>query len=137
MSLLCISLLRLPKSSEPARNVVFGHLFVGLCKHFFRVAELHKLAEPKESGGIRYTGGLLHIVGDDHNGIAFFDLYYEFFDPLSCDWVKRRAGLIHQHYFRLNREGSCNTKPLLLSAGEAIGGFFEPVFYFIPYRCGA
>ena len=59
-------------------------------------------------------GRLLHIVRDDDDGIFFFQTMNKVFDFGSGFRIQRRGRLIHQQHFRIGRERSSNTEPLLL-----------------------
>src|SRR5262249_15925609 len=58
----------------------------------------------------------------------------QFFNFCSANWIQRRARLIEQQNFRLNRKASHDTKALLLSAGKLVSRLVEVIFYFVPER---
>ena len=52
----------------------------------------------------------------------------------SSDRIERRARLIQQQDFRVNRQRARNAEPLLLPAGERVGRLVKLIFYLVPKR---
>src|SRR3546814_3379612 len=48
------------------------------------------------------------------------------------DRIERRAGLVHQDHFGIDRDGAGDAKPLLLAAGKGGAAVLETVLHFIP-----
>src|SRR5439155_19884789 len=91
----------------------------------------------KESGVIRTAASLLHVVGDNHNGVLLFELTDQFLNFRRRDRIERRTWLVHQHNLGLDRQGTRDAKTLLLAAGKAVTGDVEAIFHFLPERGGA
>ena len=62
--------LGLPGSAEPARDVGLGLRIGGLGEDVAGVAEFDQAAQVEERGPVRAARRLLHVVGDDHDGVA-------------------------------------------------------------------
>ena len=82
------------------------------------VRRTQSISVMEETGGKSETpGGLLHVVGHDHDGVVLFG------SKAPHRWVaigsRRGAGLVHQQDLRLVTEGPSNTEPLLLAPGES------------------
>lgn len=58
-------------SSKSSGYVVLGHLVIRLGEHLLCRVELDHFTNPKESGVIRDTRRLLHIVSHNHNRVFF------------------------------------------------------------------
>ena len=82
------------------------------------LAVFDQLAEVEEGGALRDARGLLHRVGDDDDGVAAAQLVDQFLDPRGGDRVERRAGLVHQDHFGIDRDGAGDAQALLLAAGQ-------------------
>src|SRR5215469_7196734 len=125
-------------SAEFAANVLLG-----MRKHFLRVAIFHEIAGAPASGGVdvEETGfighalRLLQVVGDDGDGVAFFELQHQFFDPAGGDRVKRRTGLIHEEDLRVGSNSSRDAKSLLLAARQSQGVVVEFIPDLVPKGC--
>ena len=50
----------------------------------------------EERRGVADPGGLLHVVGDDHDRVVLLELEHELLDRGRGDGIERRAGLVHQ-----------------------------------------
>ena len=81
-------------------------------------AELDQLAEIHEGGEVGDARGLLHVVGDDGDGVVVLELVDQLLDLGGGDRVERRARLVEQDHLRPHRHRARDTKPLLLAAGE-------------------
>src|SRR5512138_2984286 len=57
------------QSAHAAGDVGFGEVLLGAGEDAVGGAELDQLAEPEEAGKVGDAGGLLHVVGDDHDGV--------------------------------------------------------------------
>ena len=54
---------------EASRYIVLRLYLIGISENLFGIAELHHLTHIKESRTIAYAGSLLHIMGNDYNGV--------------------------------------------------------------------
>ena len=92
--------------AEPTSNILFRLLFRGLGKDFLGLPEFNNVTLEKEGGEVGDPGGLLHVVGHDDDGIAFFEAVNQFFDLGGGDGVDGGCGFVHEQDFRLHRQGS-------------------------------
>ena len=76
----------------------------------------------KKRGVVGDPGGLLHVVGDDHDRVLGLELVDQVLDRRGRDRVEGRARLVHQQHLRLDRDRAGDAEPLLLAAGEAHAG---------------
>jgi hypothetical protein len=58
-------------------------------------------------------------MGHNNNCQPLLELYQQFFDVGSSDWVKSRTGFVKQQYIGLNRQSERYRKPLVLAARES------------------
>ena len=115
-----------------SRDIVPGPSVLRFGKKMPGTAPLNHLARQKKGGIIRHPCRLLHIVGDDNDGISFFQLQKQFFYFKRRDRIQRRRGLIHQQHFRFHRQRAGDAQPLLLPAGKPQRRSFQPVFRLLP-----
>ena len=88
--------------------------------------------EAEEGGAVGDPGGLLHVVGDDHDREAAFEAVHQVLDRAGGDRVERRGGLVEQQHVGLDRDRAGDAEALLLATGEAEGAVLEPVFDLVP-----
>ena len=88
-------------------------------EHLLRDAVLHQLTQQEEGRVVGDTHRLLHIVGDDDDGIALLQFHGQFLDAGGGDGVQCAGGFVHQQHRRLHRQRPCDTQALLLAAGKA------------------
>ena len=88
--------------------------------------------EGEEGGDVGDAGGLLHVVGDDDDGVVPLQLGDQVLDDHRRYRVQRRAGLVHEQDLRLDGEAAGDAQPLLLAAGQAGAGLAEPVLDLVP-----
>src|SRR5260370_38359163 len=89
--------------------------------------ELDTFTVEEEAGVFCDAGGLLHVVGDDGDGVLGLELEDELFDLRGGDGVERGSGLVHEKNLRVDGEGAGDAHALLLAAGERSSGFFLQV----------
>ncbi len=75
---------------------------------------------------------LLHVVGHDNDRAGGLQPKQKLLDLCGRHRIKRRAWLVEQKNFRVNRQGAGDTEPLLLAAGKSVRGFVKLIFHFIP-----
>ncbi len=80
------------------------------------------------------TARLLHVVGNDDDGVILFEFASELFNFEGGNGVKGGGGLIHQNDVWLNCQGASDAQTLLLTARETHGALFEAIFELIPDR---
>ena len=78
--------------SKPACDVVFRPLVRWGGEYLFRLVELDQFAHEKECGELRHARRLLHVVGHDHDSVAFFQLEDQLFDLAGGNGIEGRAG---------------------------------------------
>ena len=59
-------------SPEPAGDILFRLFFRRVGKDLLGFAKLDDMSLKEEGGEIGDPGGLLHVVGDNDDGVAFF-----------------------------------------------------------------
>lgn len=121
-------------SSETSGYIVLCRFLLRVRKDLLRVAKLHHLPHIEKRRLITDTCSLLHIVRHNHNGIPFFQLVYQLFHLCRRNRVERRSRFVHQQHRRRYSHCACDTKTLLLSAGQGKSRFFQFVLHFIPKR---
>ncbi len=101
-------------------------------EHLVRGAHLHQLAQQEEGRLIADTRGLLHVVGDDDDGVILFQLRGQLLDLGRRDGVQGAGRLIHQQDLGLNGQGARNAEALLLAARHAQGALVQAVLDLVP-----
>src|SRR5579863_2427570 len=123
--------------AEPAGNVIFRLFVRRLGENLLRLVELDQFSQQEESRELRHPRRLLHVVGDNYDGIPLFELEDQLFNFSRRNRIERRTGLVHQQNLRLNCQRAGNAQPLLLAAGKAGSGFLVGlVLHFAPQRGG-
>src|SRR6266545_4356374 len=79
--------------AEPAGDVVLGLLLVGIGEQLASRTELHQFAQEHEARVVGHPGGLLHVVGDNDNGVARLQLEHQLLDARRGNRVEGRARL--------------------------------------------
>jgi hypothetical protein len=85
-----------------------------------------------EGGPVGHPRRLLHVVGDDRDGVAVLELVDELLDLRGGDGVQRRSGLVHQEHLGLHRQRPGDAQALLLTAREGQRAVVEPVLDLVP-----
>src|SRR5215470_206599 len=122
------------RSAEPAGDIVLRALVTRRRKHFTGRVELHQLTQIHERREVRDAGGLLHVVGDDHDRIVRFELVDQLLDLGGRDRIERRAGLVEQDHLGLDCDGARDAQPLLLTARQALPVDRKLILHLIPQR---
>src|SRR5438045_2688797 len=92
-------------SAESPGDVILGHLFTRGHENRLRLAVLHELPEHEERRAVGDAGGLLHVVGDDHDRVIVLQLVDQLLHLGSGDRIERRGRLVHEHDPRI--DGQC------------------------------
>src|SRR5580658_8152227 len=124
-------------SAEPAGNVVLGAPIAGRGEDPAGFVEFDQFAEIHERGLVRDARGLLHVVGDDGDGVVFGQFLDQFLDLGGRDRIQRRARLVEQDHLGPYRDGAGDAQALLLAAGQALAIGVELVLDFVPQRGAA
>src|ERR1041384_530966 len=97
----CLSIRRSPRAglAEAARNVVLRALLRRIGEYLCRFVELDKLAQIHERCEVRGTRRLLHVVGDDGDGVVAFQDVDQLLDLGGRNWVERGARFIEEDDF--------------------------------------
>jgi hypothetical protein len=61
---------------------------------------------------------LLHVVGDDDDGVVLLQLFHQLLDAQRGHRIERRAGFVHQDDVGLDSDRAGDAQALLLPAGE-------------------
>src|SRR5256885_3299015 len=124
-------------SAEPAGDVVLGTSIARRGEDFAGLVEFDQLAKIHEGGLVRDARGLLHVMGDDGDGVVLRQLLDQFLDLRGRDRIERRAWLVEQNHLGPHRHGAGNAKPLLLAAGQAEAAGAQLVLDLVPQRAAA
>ena len=117
-----------------------GQWLLGFLENLLGGSHLHQIAgaaalgdiHSEEGGRVGHPHGLLHVVGDQRDGVFLLEFDHQFLDPPGRDRVQRRAGLVHQQHVRFGGDGASDAQPLLLAAGQGQTAVFQLVFHLIP-----
>src|SRR3954471_13912257 len=123
-----------PPSAEAAGDVILGAPVVRRGEHPAGGVELDQLTEIHKGGEIRDPRGLLHVVGDDHEGVFRLQLVHQLFDLGGRDRIERRARLVEQDHLGAHRDGARDAQALLLAAGQAQAVGAELALDLVPKR---
>src|SRR5579862_10036520 len=95
---------------------------------------LDKLSIEHERREIAGPRGLLHIVRDDGQRTAILELKHQLLDFGGGYRIERRARLVEEQNFRIDRQSTRDTEPLLLAARKRECRFVKVVFHLVPQR---
>lgn len=123
--------------AESAADVVFREWVGGVAEEFEGIGEFDEFAEVEEGGVVGDAGGLLHVVGNDDEGVLFLEGPDEVLDFGGGDGVEGAAWFVHEEDAGFDGEASGDAQALLLAAGKTEGGVVQAVFDFIPEGGGA
>src|SRR5688572_18875514 len=106
---------RIPRggSSEPPRNVILGLLLCRIREDRLRRAVLDQVAQVHEGGEVGHARGLLHVVGDDGDGVVDLQLLDQLLDAAGGDRVQGRCRLVEQQHVGLQRHRAGDAQALL------------------------
>src|ERR1700737_2415223 len=100
-------------SAEPAGDVVLGTSIARRGEYLVSFAEFDQFAEIHERGLVRNARGLLHVMGDDGDGVVLRQFLDQFLDLGGRDRIERRAGLVEQNHLGPPPNGTGAAKPRL------------------------
>ena len=86
----------------------------------------------EEGGVVGDTGGLLHVVGHDHDGVVALELVDQILDSQGRNRVQGGAGLIHEQHLRVDGHGAGDAQTLLLATGQADARVVKTVLDLFP-----
>src|ERR1700722_10715557 len=127
---LCIHSLRV--SAEATGDVVFGQLLARRREDLVGVPELDDLARKHEQRLLGNPRGLLHIMRDNDDGVAAFQLEKQLLDLGRGDGVQGRAGLVQEQHIGLDGQRPGDAQALLLAAGQGSSGPVDDVLDLVP-----
>ena len=94
-------------------------------EHGIGLWKLDQLAQPEQTCVIGHARGLLHVVGDDDDGVILFEFGDQLLHAQGGDRVERGCGLVHQDHFGLRGNDADDTWWLLLAQRELQRASFE------------
>src|SRR5260370_5807175 len=124
-------------SAEPAGDVVLGASIARRGEYLVGLVELDQFTEIHEGGLVGDARGLLHVMGDDGDGVVLRQFLDQFLDPGAGDRREPRARLVEQDPLGPHRHGARDAEPLLLAAGQAEARGVELVLDLVPQRAAA
>src|SRR3981081_204957 len=124
-------------SAAPAGDVVLGTSIARRREDLAGLVEFDQLTEIHEGGLVRDPRGLLHVVGDAGDRVVLRQFLDQFLDLGGRNRVERRAWLVEQNDLGPNGDGAGDTKPLLLTAGQAEAAGVQLVLDLVPQRAAA
>src|ERR1700684_305390 len=124
-------------STEPAGDVILRASIARRREYLVGVVEFDQLAEIHEGGLVGDPRGLLHVVGDDRDGVILRQFLDQLLDLGGRDRIERRTGLVEQDHFGPHRDGAGDAKPLLLAAGQTEAAGVQLVLDLVPQRAAA
>src|SRR6202166_72601 len=90
-------------SAEPAGNVVLGASIARRGEDLVGFVEFDQLAEIHEGGLVGDARRLLHVMGDDSDGVVLRKLLDQLLDLGGRDRIERRARLVEQDHLGSHR----------------------------------
>src|SRR4051794_13467502 len=124
-------------STEPAGDVVLGASIARRGENLVGFVELDQLAEIHEGGLVGDARRLLHVMGDDGDGVILRQLLDQLLDLGSRDRVQRRTGLVKQDHFGSDGNRTRDAETLLLAAGQRQARGIQLVLDLVPQRAAA
>src|ERR1700716_74374 len=124
-------------SAEPAGDVVLGASIARRGEYLAGLVEFDQFTKIHEGGLVGDARGLLHVMGDDGDGVVLRQFLDQFLDLGGRDRIERRARLVEQDHLGPHRHGARDAEPLLLAAGQAEARGIELVLDLVPQRAAA
>src|SRR5712672_2496069 len=121
-------------SAEPAGDVVLGTSIARRGENLAGLVEFDQVPKIHEGGLVRDARRLLHVVGDDGDGVVLREFLDQFLDLGGRDRIERRAWLVKQNHLGAYRHRAGDAKPLLLAAGQAEAAGVQLVLDLVPQR---
>src|SRR6266567_9340657 len=121
-------------SAEPAGDVVLGTSIARRGENLAGLVEFDQLTEIHEGGLVRDARRLLHVMGDDGDGVVLRQFLDQFLDLGGRNRIERRAWLVEQDHLGPHGYGAGDAKPLLLAAGQAKAAGAQLVLDLVPQR---
>src|SRR5215475_763297 len=132
--IIVVILAGLAGSAKAAGDVILRASVARRREHLAGGIELNELAEIHEGREVGHAGGLLHVVGHDHDRVVDLELVDELLDLCGRDRVERRARLVEQDHLGLHRHRAGDAETLLLATRQAQTIGRELVLDFLPER---
>src|SRR3954463_6082393 len=124
-------------SAETAGDVVLGPSIARRGEDPVGVVELDQFAEIHEGGLVGDARRLLHVVGDDGDGVILRQFADQFLDLGGRDRVQRRTGFVEQDHLGPHGNRAGDAEPLLLAAGQRQSAGVQLVLDLVPQRAAA
>src|SRR6266404_613148 len=106
-------------SAEAAGDVVLGASIARRREDLVGLVEFDQLTKIHKGSAVRDAGRLLHVVGDDYDGVIGLQLVDQLLDLGGRNRIERRARFVEQNHFGAHRDRAGDAKPLLLAARKA------------------
>src|SRR5690606_4061768 len=119
-------------SAEAAGDVVLGLPLRGTGEQGGGGAVLDQLAQVHEGGVVGAARRLLHVVGDDQDGVVLLEFGDELLDAAGGDGVQGRGRFVEQDHLRPQRHRPGDAQALLLAAGQAERVLLQLVLHLVP-----
>ena len=74
------------------------------------------------------------VVGNDDDGVVDLEFADKLLDGEGGDGVEGGGRFVHQHDFRLDRDGARDAEALLLPAGQVERARVQAVLHLVPQR---
>src|SRR5207253_1552971 len=107
-----------PPLAKASTDVVLRAPVGRACKDVRGKPVLDHFTVEEERGPVGNTRSLLHVVGDDDDGISLFERGHQLFDPKGCVRIESGRGLVHKKHFWLYGEGAGDAEPEVLLMDE-------------------
>src|SRR5216684_7594574 len=124
-------------SAEPAGDVVLGASIARRGEYLVGLVEFDQFTEIHEGGLVGDARGLLHVMGDDGDGVVLRQFLDQFLDLGGRNRIERRARLVEQDHLGAHRDRAGDAEPLLLAAGQAQPRGVQLVLDLVPQRAAA
>src|SRR5258707_2632690 len=119
-------------SAEPAGDVILGTSIARRGENLAGLVEFDQLPKIHEGRLVRDARRLLHVMGDDGDGVVVRQFLDQFLDLGGRNRIDRFTWLVEQDYLQPHRHGAGHTKPLLLAAGQAEAAGVQVVLVLLP-----
>src|SRR5271165_3660591 len=118
--------------AELSGDIFLRPRVVGIREDLLGGPDLDERAVEHEGRAIGHAGGLLHVVGHDHDRHSVLELVDQLLDLERGHRVERRGRLVHQDHLRLDRERAGDAEALLLATRQRHPGLVEALADLLP-----
>src|SRR6266852_4793068 len=121
-------------STETSGDVIFRLFLARAREQLVGRPGFNQAALVEEAGEIGDTGGLLHVVRHDDDGVLALQLKDQVLDFQGGGRVEGRGRFIQEQDLRVGGQGAGDAQPLLLAAGKVQRRVIQSVFDLVPQR---